>query len=256
MEFEGESSEPRKVRTVRPVINTGSSDPNQVVLGKFEPEFLRPIPPFLPPDEAIWLNPGHCPEVIWDWEMGAEKGSAMEIREQLQRALRNGLTPAQSNKLIEALNEDPKLVHKCGITPKKLPELVENNPAIAIEVLLKLVSSAQIQEYFQELMGMNLSVQSMEVINKLATQVDLPSEFLHVYINGCINACESMADKYMQSRLVRLFCVFLNSLLRHEIVNVKEMYVELSAFCVNFSRIPEASNLFKMLKSEETNPNA
>ena len=77
-----------------------------------------------------------------------------------------------------------------------------------------------------------------------------------MYINGCINACESMADKYMQSRLVRLFCVFLNSLLRHEIVNVKEMYVELSAFCVNFSRIPEASNLFKMLKSEETNPNA
>jgi len=74
--------------------------------------------------------------------MGAEKGSAMEIREQLQRALRSGLTPAQSNKLIEALNEDPKLVHKCGITPKKLPELVENNPAIAIEVLLKLVSSA------------------------------------------------------------------------------------------------------------------
>jgi hypothetical protein len=87
-----ERVETRKVRSVRPVINTNNTiDPTNTVLGKFEPEFLIPIPPFLPPDEAIWLNPGSCPEVTWDWEMGAEKGLSMEVREMMQRAMRSQL---------------------------------------------------------------------------------------------------------------------------------------------------------------------
>jgi hypothetical protein len=212
--------------------------------------------------ELMWLTPTNLRLMLLPDE--DEDSVAQERFRQVLDILTNQafvqpLNPEQQRLAMSALDlqdstdEDKlelatKLIKNCGLSPQNLGHLVEHNPLVAHACLLLILKEPNKNDYLSALVTMDMSLYSMEVVNKLAPH--LHPEYIHLFVSNCFASCETVVDQHAQNRLVRLVCVFLQSLIRNQIVEVQgPLFFEVQAFCIEFSRIREAAALFQLVKS-------
>ncbi len=206
----------------------------------------------------------------------------------LRLMLECGLTPQSLPKLVE---HNPLIAYECLLCILQYMNDDDDDDAADNDddgnVDLKERSKKR-DEYLSSLVSMDTSLHSMEVMNRLAmhhvaTKTTTASasassttaaskkpllhpEYIHLFIGSCIASCENMSLLHpstasasstttnSQNRLVRLVCVFIQSLLRNHIVTPGDIYFEVQSFCIEFSRIREASTLYKSLQQSITSP--
>eukprot|EP00934_Nitzschia_sp_Nitz4_P006655 Nitzschia sp. Nitz4//scaffold75_size92586//32690//34266//NITZ4_004849-RA/size92586-augustus-gene-0.89-mRNA-1//-1//CDS//3329557687//6645//frame0 len=260
----------------------GYGDDDYPLLDEEKNEFMEYVQA-----ELQWLTPTNLrlmmlPEEEEDQKESQQYRRAVDLLQ--TQAFVTPLSPADQRVLLEAFGSSKpttskqgttnsvgaeqdeqvriQLVKDSGLTPQNLPRLVEQNPLVAHECLLVILQTAsemQKNEYLSALVGMDMTLHVMEVVNRLATysvsdgnaEPLLHPEYINLFITSCIASCENIPDRHAQNRLVRLVCVFIQSLLRNKIVNVEDIFFEVQAFCIEFSRIREAAALFKLLKTRQ-----
>jgi hypothetical protein len=223
--------------------------------------------------EMIWLTPTNLRLLLLPDDESQDREATDRYNLVLallkNQAFEKPLAPNEQHTVMQLLSSNNsadenesdvanRLVRESGLTPQTLPRLVEHNPLVAHECLVRILKTTttdknddhtintDANDYLTSLVSMDMSLHSMEVVNRLSAQ--LHPDYVHLFISSCIASCETLLDRQAQNRLVRLVCVFIQSLLRNKIVQVDDVYFEVQAFCVEFSRIREASNLFKSLK--------
>jgi hypothetical protein len=178
----------------------------------------------------------------------------------MNKAFKARLNPDQSTQVVNLLRSDGALLSRIGLTPtpERLQSLIDNNSTIAEYCMTKLISSKHASEYLNTLISLQLSLQSMELVNKL-TAYNLPKDILHSYISNILHSTRTATDKALQTRHVRLVCVFLQSLIRNKTVTEQELYYEsrigldTQDFCVEFAKVKEANILHRLLRQVDPN---
>ncbi|CAD8209403.1 unnamed protein product [Paramecium pentaurelia] len=202
-------------------------------------EYLRPIPQILTPQ---WeeISPQIVHQPIWDYNI-----NPFLFRFFLAQAQSTKLTPQDQQMILTLYKSEYK------IDIIQFNNLVEHNPQLVSDIITKLHQSGiNVHEYLDYLIQIKVTIQTLELVNQLTKNITLPDQFLNMFITRCIVTCEEVKQNQQQlTRQVRLVSVFIKTLIKQKTFNPKKIYVELQGFCLEFSSIQEATQLFKAIKN-------
>jgi len=230
-------------------------------LQAFEPEFVRPEAELLPvtEHELRWLDIEDESEILWDQEDNPSIFQFKRGSELMHSAIRSPLSQQQEDELLQQLSENAvQKISETEFSSQKLPELIRHNPKIATRIFLALKHSPQINDYYKALVQMDMTknylVHSIQIVTDIASEAPVPSDFAQHYISNCIRSCSEIQDTFYQTKLVRQVCVLIKTLIRTKVINIKDLFVKISTFCILFSQVEEVTALHRLIRNTVKEP--
>ncbi|KAL5963063.1 CCR4-NOT transcription complex subunit 11 [Taenia solium] len=262
----GRALDPQRKRCFQSLLTDGEL--LSAFLQPLRPKFLRLAPPLLPcpqaaatsmdplepwAEELVWLSPPTL-QHNFHWDSFIEHSTPpLEIQQLVLLALSSPLSPSQKEQLVQSISQNPSLLNGIGLPSESFPNLVNQNPMAASEILKALSPNPELESFLDVLSEMDVNVHSLEVINQIASHMPLPQKFILKCISNFITRCQSTQDKSSQSRLVRLVCLVIQAWVRNKILDItgNNILVEIQSFCLEFNKVREANTLYRLIKSIE-----
>ncbi|CAD8202213.1 unnamed protein product [Paramecium octaurelia] len=209
---------------------------------EFSCEFMRPIPIIFNHQSFDYIQLDLTHQTVWDYSITP----LMRFRHILYQAQCTKLQQGDHQLIVSLFKPEYK------IDWNQFKLLVEQNPQLVSDLITKLYQlGVNANEYLDYLIQIKISIQTLELVNQLSKSISLPDQFLNRFIAKCIVNCEEYKINQPQqlTRQVRLVSVFIRTLIKQKTFDPKKIYVELQGFCLEFSSILEATQLFKTIKN-------
>eukprot|EP00755_Sulcionema_specki_P013591 Sspe_Gene.54342::Locus_30003_Transcript_1_7_Confidence_0.333_Length_1655::g.54342::m.54342 len=225
---------------------------------RFDPPFDRPRPPPMEirNNELSWLyTEGYTTDLVWDVTMGSTREELLELRERMQKALQSRLPVDDQQALVDKLAKNPDFLLRVGVTPLRLPSLVERNINLATGFLqtLLLKDPRAVEEFLTALVNMNPCHGAYAVMMQLMSLPELPVKFAHEFLTNALNAAQVEGKG---NRDKRLFCVFCSQLIRQSVENEPEKRILenpnltalMNKFAIDNANTPDGRTLYKTIR--------
>jgi len=217
---------------------------------------------------TVTTNPGSL-------TFGTEATATDEIvGDYFRRASIEELTKAEVENIMNYLQNDTLPLLSLDLSISTLTEMIKFNPILTRLVISILLESPKRTEILATLPYLPANLQTLELLNLLVTQPTISknaltaedaSTLVHAFLANATRATESLGlpadvttnevaiDRAAQARQVQLLCLFIQSLLRNNVMNFSEYLYDIQSLCVNFLWVPEAAELFKLAKTVTSN---
>jgi len=233
-------------------------------LQAFEPEFVRPEPELVrvTEHELRWLDIENERKILWDHEETPRTLKFKRGHELMHTAIRSPLSKQQEDEFLQQLSENSvQMLKETELNSQKLPDLIRHNPKVATRVFLTLKHTPQINDYYKAIVQMDMTknylVHSIQIVTDIANETTVPSDFAQNYISNCIRSCSEIQDTFYQTMLVRQVCVLIQTLIRTKVINIKDLFVKISTFCILFSQhsqVEEVTALHRLIRNTVKEP--
>ncbi|KAK8875411.1 hypothetical protein M9Y10_005576 [Tritrichomonas musculus] len=205
---------------------------DSTIYNDFEPIYIRPAPEVTPifPGEIqdTFISSFDSPPALFDEYVSLNsKESAVSL---IRKAIDTQLTSAEVDSLSREIKKNPELSLEADLSNSQIDSLIENNTAIAKDIVSFLVKRND--NLLEQLALVQLTPAKAQVIQEILIDPDLPTPQFEGYIYKSMNTIKSIQKNETYLKCLALFFGMLCTAFNKGVQFGVDLLVELYSFCV------------------------